>query len=90
LLLPRAHATISRIAGLERVSYFTKETISGELKSALGSLVTLGGGSIDCEPVGRLGLRVAILQRRDRILGKEYEGRRASYSSRRARRRRTV
>ncbi len=67
-------ATVPSIDGLERVRYFTNETIFDELKEMPKSLLVLGGGPIGCElsqAFSRLGVKVTLLNRGPQILPKE-------------------
>jgi pyruvate/2-oxoglutarate dehydrogenase complex dihydrolipoamide dehydrogenase (E3) component len=69
-----SRAAIPEAIGTSRVPYFTNETIFDELKEKPGRLLVVGGGPIGCElgqMFGRLGVKVTILQRGKRILGKE-------------------
>src|SRR5215831_9755105 len=68
------HPTIPKIDGIEKVSYFTNETIFDELKEKPESMIVLGGGPIGCElgqAFQRLGVRVTILQSAGQILPAE-------------------
>jgi len=67
-------AAMPKIDGLERVRYFTNETIFDELEHAPESLAVIGGGPIGCElaqAFARLGVRVTILNQSRQLLGKE-------------------
>ena len=67
-------AAIPPIEGIDLVPYFTNETIFDELKTPPQSLIILGGGPIGCElgqAFARLGVEVTILNRGERLLGKE-------------------
>jgi pyruvate/2-oxoglutarate dehydrogenase complex dihydrolipoamide dehydrogenase (E3) component len=69
-----SRAAVPEAIGTSRVPYFTNETIFDELKEKPGSLLVVGGGPIGCElgqMFGRLGVKVTILQRGKRLLGKE-------------------
>lgn len=65
--------TIPDIAGLERVKYYTSDTI-WDLHALPERLLVLGAGPIGCElaqAFSRLGSSVTILSRGDRVLEKE-------------------
>lgn len=65
--------------GLEKVNYFTNETLFYKLNELPKRLLVVGGGAIGCEmgqTFQRLGSQVTILNRGTRILGNE----RAEYS----------
>jgi len=67
-------AAIPPIEGIDRVPYFTNETVFDELKTPPQSLIILGGGPIGCElgqAFARLGIQVTILNRGERLLSKE-------------------
>ena len=67
-------AAIPAVDGLDRVRYYTNETVFDELRSKPNRLVVLGGGPIGCElgqVFARLGVEVTILQRPHRILERE-------------------
>ncbi len=69
-----SRAAMPPIEGLERVRYYTNETIFDELDQKPDRLVILGGGPIGCElgqAFARLGVRVTILQRSPQILERE-------------------
>ena len=62
--------------GLDQVAYFTNETLFYDLKALPERLLVVGGGPIGCEMAQvfqRLGSQVILLDRGDRILGKERE-----------------
>jgi pyruvate/2-oxoglutarate dehydrogenase complex dihydrolipoamide dehydrogenase (E3) component len=62
------------VDGLDRVRYYTNETVFDELRAKPNRLVVLGGGPIGCElgqVFARLGVEVTILQRPHRILERE-------------------
>lgn len=65
-----ARAAESDIPGLAEVGFFTNETIFNLTERPL-RLVVIGGGPLGCEMAqafSRLGSRVTVLQRRDRLL----------------------
>jgi pyruvate/2-oxoglutarate dehydrogenase complex dihydrolipoamide dehydrogenase (E3) component len=67
-------AAIPAVDGLDRVPYYTNETVFDELREKSGRLVVFGGGPIGCElgqAFGRLGFEVTILQRPSRLLERE-------------------
>ncbi|MEP6993288.1 MAG: FAD-dependent oxidoreductase, partial [Acidobacteriota bacterium] len=69
-----SRAAVPEIAGLDKIRYYTNETIFDELEEKPKHLAVLGGGPIGCElgqVFARLGVRVTILQRASRILEKE-------------------
>lgn len=69
-----SRAAIPAVDGLDRVPYYTNETVFDELKEKPRRLVVLGGGPIGCElgqVFARLGVEVTILQRPDRLLPRE-------------------
>jgi pyruvate/2-oxoglutarate dehydrogenase complex dihydrolipoamide dehydrogenase (E3) component len=74
VLATGSRAAVPPVIGASRVPYFTNETIFDELKEKPESLLIVGGGPIGCE-LGqmfcRLGVKVTILQRGPRLLGKE-------------------
>ena len=62
------------IEGLDRVRFFTNETIFDELEKLPERLLVLGGGPIGCElaqAFARFGSRVTLLQRGPHLLTKE-------------------
>ena len=64
---------IPAVDGLDRVPYYTNETIF-DIGDSPGRLVVLGGGPVGCElgqALGRLGVEVTILQRGPRLLMRE-------------------
>ncbi|HME87894.1 MAG TPA: mercuric reductase [Chthoniobacterales bacterium] len=68
------HPTIPKIDGIEKVSYFTNETIFDELKEKPESMIVLGGGPIGCElgqALSRLGVKIDIVQSGEHILPRE-------------------
>ncbi len=69
-----SRAAIPKIEGIDRVPYFTNETIFDELKEKPESMIVLGGGPIGCElgqAFQRLGVKVTILQSAAQILPAE-------------------
>lgn len=69
-----SRAAIPAAIGTSQVSYFTNETIFDRLDKKPESLLIVGGGPIGCElgqVFNRLGVKVTILQRGKRLLGKE-------------------
>lgn len=67
---------IPTIDGLERVRYFTNQTIFDDLETLPRGLLVLGGGPIGCElaqTFARFGSRVTLVQRGPRLLPKEDE-----------------
>jgi pyruvate/2-oxoglutarate dehydrogenase complex dihydrolipoamide dehydrogenase (E3) component len=65
---------IPKIEGVERVPYFTNETIFDELKKKPESMTVLGGGPIGCElgqALSRLGVKITIVEYVPQILGPE-------------------
>ena len=69
-----SRAGLPPIEGLAQVPHFTNETIFDDLTRQPARLAILGGGPIGCElgqVFARLGTRVTILQRADRILERE-------------------
>ncbi len=67
------HARVPPVPGLSEVNYLTNESIF-EIEKLPSSLITLGGGPIGVElsqALSRLGVKVSLIQRRDRILPKE-------------------
>ena len=68
-----ARATVPNIRGLDRVSYYTNETIFS-LTARPEHLVVVGGGPIGCElaqAFARLGTRVTLLNRGTQLLPRE-------------------
>lgn len=68
-----SHPAIPAIPGLEEVGYLTNETIF-DLTVLPASLVIIGGGPEGCElgqAFARLGSRVSIIQRANRLLPRE-------------------
>src|SRR5712691_7920564 len=69
-----SRAAIPRIEGIDRIPYFTNETIFDELKEKPESMIVLGGGPIGCElgqALSRLGVKVTIVEYSPQILGPE-------------------
>jgi len=67
------HAVIPPVKGLKDIPFLTNETIF-ELDKLPSTLITLGGGPIGVElsqALNRLGVKVTLVQRRDRILPRE-------------------
>src|SRR6059036_4109906 len=61
-----SRALIPKIEGIDKVPYFTNETIFDELREKPESMIVLGGGPIGCElgqTFSRLGVKVTIVQR---------------------------
>lgn len=68
-----ARPAIPGIPGLAELDHLTSDTV-WELDEAPASLVVLGGGAIGCElaqALGRLGIRITIVEASDRLLDKE-------------------
>ena len=69
-----SRAVIPKIEGIEKVPYFTNETIFDELKEKPESMIVLGGGPIGCElgqALSRLGVKITIVEYVPQILGPE-------------------
>ena len=69
-----SRAVIPKIEGIDKVPYFTNETIFDELKQKPESMIVLGGGPIGCElgqAFSRLGVKVTIVEYSPQILGPE-------------------
>jgi pyruvate/2-oxoglutarate dehydrogenase complex dihydrolipoamide dehydrogenase (E3) component len=69
-----SRATVPSIEGIDKVHYFTNETIFDELKERPDSMIVLGGGPIGCElgqVFSRLGVKVAIVQQGAQLLPRE-------------------
>ncbi len=67
---------MTEIEGMEQIPVYTNETIFFECKNLPEHLVVIGGGPIGCElgqSFARLGSKVTIVNRGERILGKEPE-----------------
>jgi dihydrolipoamide dehydrogenase len=68
-----ASPNVPDIKGLEKIKFFTSDNI-WEMKKLPKQFVILGGGSIGCElaqAFARLGSKVTIIQRSERIMKKE-------------------
>ena len=69
-----SRAAIPEIEGIDKIHYFTNETIFDELETKPESMIVIGGGPIGCElgqTFARLGVRVTILQRGSQLLPRE-------------------
>ncbi len=69
-----SRAVIPEIEGIDKVRYFTNETIFDELQTKPESMIVIGGGPIGCElaqTFARLGVKVTILQRGAQLLPRE-------------------
>jgi pyruvate/2-oxoglutarate dehydrogenase complex dihydrolipoamide dehydrogenase (E3) component len=69
-----SRAAIPRIEGIDRIPYFTNETIFDELKEKPESMIVLGGGPIGCElgqAFARLGVKIDIAQSGAELLPRE-------------------
>jgi pyruvate/2-oxoglutarate dehydrogenase complex dihydrolipoamide dehydrogenase (E3) component len=69
-----SRAAIPKMNGIGSIPYFTNETIFDTLDFKPASMIVLGGGPIGCElgqTFSRLGVKVTIVQRRDRLLPRE-------------------
>ncbi len=69
-----SRAMVPKIEGIEKVRYFTNETVFDQLESKPESIIIIGGGPIGCElgqTFARLGVRVTILQRGPQLLPRE-------------------
>lgn len=69
-----SRATVPKIEDIDKVHYFTNETIFDELKERPDSMIVLGGGPIGCElgqVFSRLGVKVAIVQQGTQLLPRE-------------------
>ena len=67
-------AVIPKIEGIDKVPYFTNETIFDELKEKPQSMIVLGGGPIGCElgqALSRLGVKITLVEYVPHILGPE-------------------
>lgn len=67
-------ALVLPIPGLDRVPYFTNETIFDEMAEAPESLLILGGGPIGCELaqiMTRLGVKVTLVELLPRLLPRD-------------------
>src|SRR5712692_5326372 len=59
-----SRAVIPKIEGIDKVQYFTNETIFDELKEKPQSMIVLGGGPIGCElgqAFARLGVKIDLV-----------------------------
>jgi pyruvate/2-oxoglutarate dehydrogenase complex dihydrolipoamide dehydrogenase (E3) component len=69
-----SRATVPKIDGIDKIPYFTNETIFDELKEKPDSMIVLGGGPIGCElgqTFRRLGVQVTIVQQGAQLLPRE-------------------
>ncbi len=69
-----SRASVPEAIGASQVPYYTNETIFDQLADKPESMLIIGGGPIGCElgqMFGRLGVKVTIVQRGARLLGKE-------------------
>jgi pyruvate/2-oxoglutarate dehydrogenase complex dihydrolipoamide dehydrogenase (E3) component len=69
-----SRAVIPKIEGIDRVPYFTNETIFDEPKEKPESMIVLGGGPIGCElgqALSRLGVKVTIVEFAPQLLAPE-------------------
>jgi len=69
-----SRAVIPKINGIDKVPYFTNETIFDELKEKPESMIVLGGGPIGCEMAqafARFGSTVTIFGRSPQLLPRE-------------------
>ena len=67
-------ATIPAVDGLDRVTYYTNETVFDRMREKPQRLAVFGGGPIGCElgqTFARLGVEVTILQKPQRLLERE-------------------
>ncbi len=67
-------ATVPKIEGIDKVPYFTNETIFDELNEKPESMIVIGGGPIGCElgqALSRLGVKITIVQRGAQLLPPE-------------------
>jgi pyruvate/2-oxoglutarate dehydrogenase complex dihydrolipoamide dehydrogenase (E3) component len=74
LIATGSRAVIPKIEGIEDVPYFTNETIFDELKEKPESMIVLGGGPMGCElgqALGRLGVKIDIVQKGTKLLPRE-------------------
>ncbi len=73
VLATGAHSKVPRIEGLDKVDYFTSETIFS-IEHLPASMIVLGGGTIGSEiaqAFSRLGTRVTIVESGDHLLPRE-------------------
>ncbi|HET8735136.1 MAG TPA: FAD-dependent oxidoreductase [Pricia sp.] len=76
LLCTGSSPRIPHIEGMDSVAMYTNETVFFECRELPENLVVIGGGPIGCElgqAFSRLGSRVTIVNRGQRLLGKEPE-----------------
>ena len=69
-----SRATVPKIEGIDKVRYFTNETIFDELKDRPENMVVLGGGPMGCElgqALSRLAVKVTIVQHGTELLPRE-------------------
>src|SRR5437899_2510373 len=69
-----SRAVIPKIEGIEKIPYFTNETMFDELKEKPESMIVLGGGPIGCElsqAFARLGVKIDIVQSGGQLLPRE-------------------
>jgi pyruvate/2-oxoglutarate dehydrogenase complex dihydrolipoamide dehydrogenase (E3) component len=69
-----SRAVIPKIDGIDKVPYFTNETIFDELKEKPESMIVLGGGPIGCElgqALSRLDVKITIVEYVPQILAPE-------------------
>lgn len=69
-----SRAVVPPVIGASKVPYFTNETIFDRLEEKPEHLVVIGGGPIGCElgqMFSRLGVKVTIVNKGKRLLGKE-------------------
>jgi pyruvate/2-oxoglutarate dehydrogenase complex dihydrolipoamide dehydrogenase (E3) component len=69
-----SRATVPKIEEIDKVHYFTNETIFDELKHKPESMIVVGGGPIGCElgqSFSRLGVKVTIVQQGTQLLPRE-------------------
>ena len=65
---------VPKIESIDKVRYFTNETIFDELKERPESMIVLGGGPIGCElgqALARLGVKIGIVQSGAELLPRE-------------------
>ena len=69
-----SRAVIPKIEGIDKVPYFTNETVFDELREKPESMIVLGGGPIGCElgqAMSRLGVKITIVQKGAQLLPRE-------------------
>src|SRR5438128_4553517 len=69
-----SRAAIPRIEGIDRIPYFTNETIFDELKEKPESMIVLGGGPIGCElgqAFARPGVKIDLVHSGAQLLPRE-------------------